>query len=103
MEFVESGVFTSSITALLTDEEYRDLQAELALNPKAGAVIPGAGGLRKLRWQVGGRGKRGGIRVIYYCWSADRLYMVFTYDKAQAGDLTAKQLRVLRRYVEGGL
>ena len=103
MEFVETSVFTERITKLLTDDEYYDLQAVLADNPKAGDVIPGAGGLRKLRWRAGGRGKRGGLRVIYYCWLEDRLYMIFVYDKREQGDLTAEQLKVLRGYVKGGV
>jgi len=103
MEFVETSVFTERIGKLLTDEAYRDLQAALAENPKAGDVIPGAGGLRKLRWRAEGRGKRGGLRVIYYCWSEDRLYMVFAYDKAEQGDLTPEQVKMLRVYVKGGV
>ena len=102
MEFVETSVFTQRITKLLTDDEYHNLQAVLAENPKAGDVIPGASGLRKLRWRTSGRGKRGGLRIIYYCWSEDRLYMLFVYDKTQQGDLTPEQLKVLRAYVKGG-
>ena len=103
MVFVETSIFTERITKLLTDDEYYDLQAVLAENPRAGDVIPEAGGLRKLRWKVSGRGKRGGLRVIYYCWSEHRLYMIFVYDKAQQGDLTPEQLRALRAYVKGGV
>ena len=102
MEFVETSIFTQRITKLLRDDEYHDLQAMLAEHPRAGDVIPGAGGLRKLRWRATGRGKRGGIRVIYYCWSEDRLYMIFAYDKTEQGDLTSEQLKVLRAYVKGG-
>lgn len=103
MEFVETGIFTERITRLLADDEYYDLQAVLAENPKAGDVIPGAGGLRKLRWRTRGRGKRGGLRIIYYCWSEDRLYMIFVYDKTEQGDLTSEQLKALRVYVKGGV
>lgn len=103
MEFVETHVFTARVVRLLTDEAYQELQAVLAEHPKAGEVIPGAGGLRKLRWRAAGRGKRGGLRIIYYCWSADRLYMLFVYDKTRQGDLTPEQLKVLRAYVTGGV
>ena len=103
MEFVETSIFTQRITKLLTDEEYDDLQAVLAEHPKAGDVIPGAGGLRKLRWRTAGRGKRGGLRVIYYCWSEDRVYMIFVYDKTEQGDMTPAQLKMLRGYVKGGV
>ena len=103
MEFVETSLFTERITKFLTDEAYRDLQAVLAKNPKAGKVIPGAGGLRKMRWRAAGRGKRGGLRIIYYCWSEHRLYMIFVYDKVEQGDLIPEQLKMLRTYVEGGM
>ena len=103
MEFVETTIFTERIVKLLTDEAYWDLQAVLAEHPKAGEVIPGAGGLRKIRWHATGRGKRGGVRIIYYCWSAQRLYMIFAYDKTAQGDLTREQLKVLRAYVKGGV
>ncbi len=103
MEFVETSIFTQRIVKLLTDEAYRDLQATLAESPKTGDVIPGAGGLRKIRWRVAGRGKRGGIRIIYYCWSEHRLYMIYAYEKTQQGDLTPEQLKVLRAYVRGGV
>ena len=103
MEFVETSIFTQRITKLLTDDEYDNLQAVLAENPKAGDVIPGAGGLRKMRWRAAGRGKRGGLRIIYYCWSEDRLCMIFAYDKAEQGDLTPAQLKTLRTYVKGGV
>ena len=66
-------------------------------------MIPGAGGLRKLRWRATDRGKRGGLRIIYYCWSEHRLYMVFVYDKTEQGDLTVEQLKVLRAQVKGGV
>ena len=103
MEFIETGIFTQRITKLLTDDEYHDLQASLAEHPRAGDVIPGAGGLRKLRWRASGRGKRGGLRIIYYCWLEHRLYMIFAYDKTEQGDLTREQLKTLRAYVKGGV
>ena len=103
MECVETSIFTQRITKLLTDEAYRELQAVLVENPKAGDVIPGTSGLRKLRWRATGRGKRGGLRIIYYCWSEDRLYMIFAYDKAEQGDLTPEQFKGLRAYVKGGV
>jgi len=65
MHFIETTVFTRRIVELLSDDEYRQLQLFLAARPEAGSVIPGSGGLRKLRWGVGRSGKRSGIRVIY--------------------------------------
>ncbi len=102
MEFVESAVFTRRITSLLSDKEYQGLQAALAEHPRMGDVIPGTGGLRKIRWRAVGRGKSGGVRVIYECWSEVRLHMVFAYRKTKQDDLTTDQLKVLRERIEGG-
>jgi len=66
MVFIETPTFTKTVTGLLTDEEYRLLQNELTLNPEAGDLIPGGGGIRKIRFAIQGKGKRGGGRLIYY-------------------------------------
>jgi len=100
MRFVETSIFTKEVRELLADDEYRALQSALLFRPVQGAILPGSGGLRKLRWGVGGRGKRGGIRVIYY-WAAEEeiFYMLFVYQKNVQEDLTPAQLRVLGRLV----
>jgi mRNA-degrading endonuclease RelE of RelBE toxin-antitoxin system len=64
--FIETSVFTREIKNLLPDEEYRMLQTALMFRPDAGDMIRGGGGLRKIRWNLPGRGKRGALRVIYY-------------------------------------
>jgi len=64
MIIVETSLFTKQVQKLLTDEAYRHLQSELANRPDLGAIIPGSGGLRKVRWGYRGQGKRGGVRVI---------------------------------------
>lgn len=71
------------------------------MRPEAGDLIPGGGGSRKLRWRVKGKGKRGGLRLIYY-WDvpADSFYMLAIYKKSQKEDLTQQQLRILYRLVE---
>jgi mRNA-degrading endonuclease RelE of RelBE toxin-antitoxin system len=101
MLIVETSIFTRRLQALLDDEEYRLLQLHLAGQPEAGAVIKGTGGLRKVRWSVGARGKRGGVRLIYY-WSKplDRILMLLIYSKSERDDLTPGQLKILRRIVE---
>ncbi len=98
---IETQIFSRQVQALLSDEEYRKLQMALLLRPDFGPVIPGSGGLRKVRWSLGGRGKRGGVRTIYY-WAVkdDQILMLFMYAKNEQDDLTAEQLKVLRKIVE---
>ena len=105
IEFIETSVFTKLITELLEDNDYKDLQEMLAENLQAGDLIPGGGGLRKLRWSSPRKqkGKRGGIRVVYYIYSAHKLYMIYAFEKGEKADLTKKQLKILREYVKGGL
>lgn len=102
--FVETPVFSNQLHELLPDEEYRALQLALALRPEQGVLIPGSGGLRKIRWSSPGKGKRGGLRAIYY-WdpAEDCIYLLFLYPKNQQEDLTPDQLRVLRRIVQEDL
>jgi len=101
MVIIETSVFARQVQALLTDEEYRELQAALIERPNAGAIMVGSGGLRKMRWGRPGKGKRGGLRVIYY-WAVaqEQLLMLFVYPKSEQEDLTAQQLRILRQIVE---
>lgn len=101
MVFIETPIFTKRVKELLADAEYRSLQEALLLRPEAGDVIPGDGGLRKIRWRVAGKGKRGGVRVIYY-WDTpdDVIYMLTVYKKSAQENLTANQLKVLRQLVE---
>ena len=101
MEIVETSVFTKQIRKLLRDDEYRELQEQLVIHPLAGAVIRGSGGLRKVRWAVEGRGKSGGIRVIYYYVAQDdRIFMLGAYSKAAKEDLTDSKVAALRKLVE---
>ena len=101
MVIVETSVFTRQVTGLLADDEYRDLQEFLSSRPNAGVLISGGGGLRKLRWSLSGRGKRGGIRIIYY-WAAaqERLLLLFAYPKGQQPDLTPAQIKILRGIIK---
>jgi len=101
MVFLETKIFTRHITELLPDDEYRQLQQELVAHPEKGAVIPGSGGIRKLRWGIGNRGKRGGVRFIYY-WAKghDQCLMLFVFAKNETEDLTKSQVEQLRAVVE---
>jgi mRNA-degrading endonuclease RelE of RelBE toxin-antitoxin system len=99
--FLETPSFTRRIRELLSDEAYRALQLALGHRPEQGVVIPGTGGIRKIRWGQEGRGKRGGIRIVYY-WhrQTERIYMLLTYPKSEQDDLTTDQARTLSRLVK---
>lgn len=99
MEFFETTIFTKRITDW-PDELYRQLQYELMQNPKAGDVIKGSGGLRKIRWKAPGVGKRGGLRIIYYCINDDHIFMIFAFKKNETEDLTEDQVKKLKRVVD---
>ena len=100
MIIIETSVFTKRVQEILSDEEYRELQAVLVDRPKAGNIIPGSGGVRNIRWKAAGHDKRGGARVIYY-WATeqDRILHVI-YAKNEMDDLTPKQLQALRQIME---
>lgn len=99
VEFVEAPTFTALLAGYLEDDAYRALQLFLAGDPEAGDVIPGTGGFRKLRWpdRRRGKGKRGGLRVIYYHLLADaQIWLITVYDKGELADLSPVEKRQLR-------
>ena len=104
MTFKETSIFTRQITKLLPDAVYREFQQELIFNPTAGNVIKGSGGLRKIRWRSAAKGKRGGIRIIYYWYTSEgEIYLLLAYGKNEKGDLSAKELKILKNVVQENL
>ena len=100
IEFIEVDVFTKQILAILTDDEYSQLQSSLNQKPERGVLIPGGRGLRKLRWATGAKGKRGGARIIYYLQLSESIiYLVYAFKKTEKTDLSPKQLSALAQYV----
>lgn len=84
MEFIETSLFTSLIYSYLSEDEYLGLQVYLLRHPESGDIIPGSGGVRKIRWAMKGKGKSGGIRVIYY-WkvSDEEIWLLTVYSKSE--------------------
>ena len=101
MEFIETPTFTRLLTALLSDDEYLGLQNVLLDDPSRGSLIKGGGGIRKLRHALTGRGKSGGIRVIYY-WIRDdqQIFMLLVYPKSKKDDQTDRETAMLRELVK---
>ena len=101
MRFIETTVFTQSILEHLSEDEYRALQTSLLLRPTQGTLIPGAGGLRKLRWRKSASGKRGGLRIIYYWHGGEEtIYLLLIYTKTRSDNMTPDQIRALRQVVQ---
>ena len=101
--FIETRLFTRLVRDYLDDEGYRELQTFLMERPDVGNVIPGSGGIRKLRWRAPGRGKRGGYRVIYYAQlNQGIIWMLTMYPKNVAEDIPAHVLRQIRKEIEDG-
>lgn len=85
----------------MSDDEYRSLQEALITRPDTGDLIKGSGGLRKVRWKLEGKGKSGGVRVIYYWVTADdQIRMIYVYRKSRKTDLTPEQISQLKTLVE---
>ncbi|MFJ4384649.1 toxin [Pseudomonas sp. NPDC089408] len=100
--FFETSFFTATVSDYLSDDEYKALQQELLMNPECGDVMPRTGGFRKLRWgdRRRGKGKRGGLRVIYYWLSSDgQMWMFAIYDKDELENLTCDQERALKQAI----
>ena len=101
MEFIEVPVFTSRVLRHLGEDRYAELQSHLSRHPTAGVIIPGSKGLRKVRWAASGRGKRGGVRVIYY-WPVTPEIITFLdiYPKNEKDNLTQGEIRLLNLLLE---
>jgi len=93
---VETSIFLRQVEKIWSDEERAALVDHVARNPEAGNIIPGTGGVRKMRWGRSGSGKRGGARVIYFYHDTERpLYLLLAYAKAQASDMSADEKKAV--------
>ena len=103
MVFIETTTFTKLVYDHLSEEEFVGLQNYLLTHPNAGDVIPGSGGVRKLRWSSDGRGKRGGVRVIYY-WkvSEEEIWLITLYAKKEASTISPQILKKIAEEIKHG-
>lgn len=101
MIFIETSRFSSLVDEHLSDDEYSALQWLLLAQPDAGAVVSGGGGVRKLRWGLQGRGKRGGVRVIYYWKKAnDEIWMLTMYAKNERSTIPGHVLKQIAKELD---
>lgn len=101
MEFIETSIFTKLIDTYLSDDEYVALQSYLLKYPEAGKIIPGSGGVRKLRWALSGKGKRGGARVIYFFKKQDsEIWLLTIYSKSETENIPSHILRQIAEEIK---
>ncbi|MEP7359841.1 MAG: type II toxin-antitoxin system RelE/ParE family toxin [Anaerolineales bacterium] len=101
MVFIETSVFTKLLYTYLTDDEYVGLQGFMFKYPEAGDLVPGSGGVRKLRWAMTGKGKSGGVRIIYYFKKRDNeIWMLTIYSKSQVENIPAHILRQIAEEIK---
>jgi hypothetical protein len=103
MVFIETSLFTKILPDYLSDDEYQALQVYLMEHPNAGNIIRGSGGVRKVRWAIGNKGKSGGIRVIYY-WKnyTDETWMLTLYAKNEKESIAGHILKQIVQEIENG-
>jgi mRNA-degrading endonuclease RelE of RelBE toxin-antitoxin system len=100
-EFIETPLFTKILPRYLDDDDYAKLQNALNAQPEAGDLVPGSGGVRKMRWGVQGRGKRGGLRVIYYFRTTrGQIWMLTLYAKNVRESIPAHVLKELKETID---
>ena len=101
MEFIEAIAFTKYLYDYLSEDEYLGLQSYLLQYPESGKVVPGSGGVRKVRWAMSDRGKSGGVRVIYYFKKQDdEIWLLTIYSKNEVENIPAHVLRQIAKEIE---
>jgi len=103
MEFIETTTFTKYVYDYLSEDEYLGLQSFLLQNPEAGKVVRGSGGIRKARWAIAGKGKSGGVRVIYYFKKQDdEIWLLTIYSKNEVENIPVHVLRQIAKEIDNG-
>ena len=100
MTVIETARFLKDLKPMMSDSAREELVAYLGANPEAGEIIPETGGVRKIRWALAGRGKRGGARVIYY-YHDERLpvFLLAAYGKYEKANLTMADRNAMKRLI----
>jgi len=101
MIFIETSLFTRLLPNYLSDDEYRSLQWHLLEHPEAGNIVRGSGGVRKIRWSQEGKGKKGGVRVVYY-WkkSAHEIWLLTIYSKGERATIPGHILKKIAKEIK---
>ena len=103
MIFIETSKFTKLLSDYLSDDEYRMLQWHLQEKPDSGDIVRGSGGVRKVRWAPEGKGKSGGVRVIYYWKKSDfEIWMLTIYSKSEQATIPGHILKKIAEAIENG-
>lgn len=101
MIFIETSKFTKLLSDYLSDDEYRMLQWHLQEKPESGDIVRGSGGVRKVRWAPEGKGKSGGVRVIYYWKKSDyEIWMLTIYNKSEQATIPGHILKKIAEAIE---
>lgn len=99
---VETPMFSAKANKVWSAEEYEDFVCHMAKNPRSGNVIPDTGGVRKVRWVGQGKGKRGGVRVIYVHWAeSGTVWLLTMYAKNERENIAAHELRRIKEALDG--
>ena len=102
MIFIEAPIFEKHLGSYLSEDEYSELQKELMKNPRSGDLIRKSGGVRKLRWKAKGKGKSGGVRVIYYLATEDNIWLLTIYGKREADTIAPHILKAIKQEMDNG-
>jgi len=101
LEIIELPTFSKIVDKYWTDQEFLIFETFLVCHPEAGQIIKGSGGVRKIRWGYGRKGKRGGVRIIYYLANnPDRIYLMAIYSKGEAENIKPDVLKKLKKELD---
>jgi hypothetical protein len=98
---IETTIFSAKATKIWTRRHYEEFIIYIANNPLAGEVVPGSGGVRKVRWVIGDTGKRGGVRVIYFNSTSEQTWLLTLYAKNERENIPSHELKKIKEAING--